>query len=54
MPLFVKNCELVQISCPIMSAQQSVKRNLLDAIRYLLKPIIRLAIKNGILLPEFE
>jgi hypothetical protein len=37
-----------------MSAQQSVKRNLLDAIRYLLKPIIRLAIKNGILLPEFE
>jgi hypothetical protein len=37
-----------------MSAQQSVKRNLLDAIRYLLKPVVRLALKNGILLPEFE
>jgi hypothetical protein len=37
-----------------MSANQSVKRNLLDAFRYLLKPIIRLALRNGIAAPEFE
>lgn len=33
---------------------QSVKENLLAALRYLLKPLVRLAIKNGVSFPEFS
>jgi hypothetical protein len=33
---------------------QSVKDNLLTALRYLLKPLVRLAIKNGVLFPDFN
>jgi hypothetical protein len=33
---------------------QSVKHNLLTALRYLLKPLVRLAIKNGVLFPDFN
>jgi hypothetical protein len=33
---------------------QSVKENLLTALRYLLKPLVRLAIKNGVLFPDFN
>jgi hypothetical protein len=33
---------------------QSVKDNLLTALRYLLKPLVRLAIKNGVLFPDFS
>ncbi len=32
---------------------QSVKHNLLAAFRYLLRPLVRIAIKNGISFPEF-
>ena len=33
---------------------QSVKDNLLAAFRYLLKPLVRLAVKNGVSFPEFS
>jgi hypothetical protein len=33
---------------------QSVKQNLLAAFRYLLKPLVRLAVKNGVSFPEFR
>lgn len=33
---------------------QSVKENLLAAFRYLLKPLVRLAVKNGASFPEFS
>jgi hypothetical protein len=33
---------------------QSVKENLLAAFRYLLKPLVRLAIKNAVTFPEFS
>jgi Family of unknown function (DUF6502) len=33
---------------------QSVKDNLLTALRYMLKPLVRLAIKNGVLFPDFD
>lgn len=33
---------------------QSVKENLLSAFRYLLKPLVRLAIKNAVAFPEFS
>src|ERR1700737_4905000 len=33
---------------------QSVKDNLLTALRYLLKPLVRLALKNGVLFPDFN
>jgi Family of unknown function (DUF6502) len=33
---------------------QSVKQNLLAAFRYLLKPLVRLAVKNGVSFPEFS
>jgi hypothetical protein len=33
---------------------QSVKENLLAAFRYLLKPLARLAVKNGVSFPEFR
>ncbi len=33
---------------------QSVKQNLLAAFRYLLKPLVRLALKNGVGYPEFS
>ena len=32
---------------------QSVKHNLLAAFRYLLRPIVRIAIRNGVAFPEF-
>jgi hypothetical protein len=32
----------------------SVKRNLLAAFRYLLKPLVRIAVKNGVAYPEFS
>ena len=32
---------------------QSVKENLLAAFGYLLKPLVRLAVKNGVSFPEF-
>ena len=32
---------------------QSVKENLLAAFRYLLKPLVRLAVKNAVAFPEF-
>jgi len=40
------------VICPEMS--QSVKENLLAALRYLLKPLVRLAVKNGVSFPEFS
>jgi hypothetical protein len=33
---------------------QSVKDNLLSAFRYLLKPLVRMALKNGLSFPEFS
>jgi hypothetical protein len=33
---------------------QSVKQNLLAAFGYLLKPLVRLAVKNGVAFPEFS
>jgi hypothetical protein len=33
---------------------ENVKENLLLAFRYLLKPLVRLAIKNGVVFPEFS
>jgi hypothetical protein len=33
---------------------ENVKENLLAAFRYLLKPLVRLAIKNGVVFPEFS
>lgn len=33
---------------------QSVKANLLSAFRYLLKPLVRLAVKNAVSFPEFS
>ncbi len=33
---------------------QSVKRNLLAAYRYLLKPLVRLAVRNAVAFPEFR
>src|SRR5271156_5692666 len=33
---------------------QSVKQNLVAAFRYLLKPLVRLAIKNAVSFPEFS
>ncbi len=33
---------------------QSVKENLLAAFRYLLKPLVRLAVKNAVAFPEFS
>jgi hypothetical protein len=33
---------------------QSVKENLLAAFRYLLKPLVRLAVKNAVTFPEFS
>src|ERR1700753_2347305 len=33
---------------------QSVKDNLLAAFRYLLKPLVRLAVKNAVAFPEFS
>jgi hypothetical protein len=32
---------------------QSVKHNLLAAFRYLLRPLVRIAIRNGIVYPDF-
>jgi hypothetical protein len=32
----------------------SVKQNLLAAFRYLLKPLVRMALKNGLLFPDFS
>jgi hypothetical protein len=34
--------------------QHSVKNSLLSAFRYLLKPLVRLAVKNGVSFPEFS
>jgi Family of unknown function (DUF6502) len=34
--------------------QHSVKNSLLSAFRYLLKPLIRMAVKNGVSFPEFS
>jgi hypothetical protein len=48
-------CELQQISLVLCSIRmQSVKENLLAALRHLLKPLARLAIKNGATFPEFS
>jgi hypothetical protein len=33
---------------------QSVKQNLISAFRYLLKPLVRLALKNAVAFPEFS
>ena len=33
---------------------QSVKENLLAAFRYLLKPLVRMAVKNAVAFPEFS
>src|SRR5271155_3662577 len=32
---------------------QSVKHNLLAAFRHLLRPLVRIAIRNGVMFPEF-
>lgn len=40
------------VICPQMT--QPVKENLLSAFRYLLKPLVRLAIKNAVAFPEFS
>jgi hypothetical protein len=48
-------CGLVQHFAGIMSAvPQSVKSNLIAAFRHLLKPLVRLAIKNGVSIREFS
>ena len=36
------------------SVVQSVKHNLLAAFRYLLRPLVRIAIRNGVAFPEFS
>jgi hypothetical protein len=36
-----------------LEVSQSVKHNLLAAFRYLLKPLIRIAIRNGVVFPDF-
>jgi hypothetical protein len=47
----MRNNKMIVI-CPQMT--QSVKENLLSAFRYLLKPLVRLAIKNAVSFPEFR
>jgi hypothetical protein len=50
-----KKCGLTQHFPSIMSTvTHSVKSSLLVAFRYLLKPLIRLAVKNGVSYPEFS
>jgi hypothetical protein len=41
-------------ACIMLTVPQSVKSNLLAAFRHLLKPLVRLAIKNEVTLREFE
>lgn len=38
----------------MFSVTHSVKSSLLVAFRYLLKPLVRMALKNGVLFPEFS
>jgi len=47
----MRNNKMIVI-CPQMT--QSVKQNLLAAFRYLLKPLVRLAVKNSVAFPEFS
>jgi hypothetical protein len=52
---FFVSCGLLQLFQSIMSwVQHSVKNSLLSAFRYLLKPLVRMAIKNGVSFPEFS
>ena len=54
-PLFYRKCGLLQHFQSIMSGvTHSVKSSLLVAFRYLLKPLVRMALKNGVLFPEFS
>lgn len=49
-----QKCGLAQqIDCIMLTVPQSVKSNLLAAFRHLLKPLVRLAIKNEVTLREF-
>ena len=41
---------LVVLCCGV---SQSVKHNLLAAFRHLLRPLVRIAIRNGVAFPEF-
>ena len=51
----VQKCGSVQHFLGIMFAvPQTVKSNLLAAFRHLLKPLVRLAIKNGVSIREFS
>jgi Family of unknown function (DUF6502) len=43
--------ETVVLCCNVA---QSVKHNLLAAFRYLLRPLVRIAIRNGVAYPEFS
>src|SRR3984885_10905686 len=40
--------------CGDAAIAQSVKENLLAAFRYLLKPLVRMAVKNAVAFPEFR
>ena len=52
---FFEKCGIAQHFQSIMSwVAHSVKSSLLLAFRYLLKPLVRMALKNGVLFPEFS
>ena len=50
-PETAKSVTLIVVLCPHVS--QSVKHNLLAAFRHLLRPLVRIALRNGVLFPEF-
>jgi hypothetical protein len=50
-PESVKLVTIIVVLCCCVS--QSVKHNLLAAFRHLLRPLVRIAIRNGVMFPEF-
>ena len=50
-PEFVRSVTKSVVLCRYVG--QSVKHNLLAAFRYLLRPLVRIAIRNGIAYPDF-
>lgn len=46
-----KYVTLIVVLC--LDVSQSVKHNLLAAFRHLLRPLVRIALRNGVLFPEF-
>jgi hypothetical protein len=50
-PDSAKSVTIIVVLCSNVS--QSVKHNLLAAFRHLLRPLVRIALRNGVLLPEF-